>query len=605
MKKLLIALITVITLFSFVACNDTKDDSEATLTEAKKLLVLDTEMKYTVDFELPSSIAKYQDVKITWSSSNSDVVSIEGNNVTVTRQAEDTKVKLTATLKLDDKSTTKEFNITVAAKIVAKTYTVAEAKALSKDSTVKLTAKVIGFVNKGKYHGFYVGDETENMFVFTGTTLPSEYVEVGKVYNISGVLDLYYGMPQLKDSTIEETTDSVTTKAATVGTPTDVFELLNDGSIDRANYASMYTVTGKIVQADDATETPRCWLQTVGGTDKIELFSDASGYDTIIENLGLEITADVILHSYHSQRKSVQVSFVGTSDDITEREYTDAEKVEIIKDWIPTNFTSEIVADTTITIPTTHSIFGGTITWTSSDEAIINPTTGAVVIPETVTDVTLTATVTLGTETTTVAVSISIGELPVSTVAQALAANKNDLLKVEGVITSTFGTYTTIEDADGTAIMIYDSTGNLFDGYAVGDKIKVDGSRAEYASLPQISSVTKVEKISSENTITDSIEITLTEMIAIREAEEMDKSAFYKRYKITDLKFISADNSNTYINDADAPKIGVVFGATSVSKDDINFVDTYTATVVLYGTNSGGSVWRLAIVNQSDITVNA
>jgi hypothetical protein len=63
----------------------------------------------------------------------------------------------------------------------------------------------------------------------------------------------------------------------------------------------------------------------------------------------------------------------------------------------PTNYN----APTTLTLPTVGETHGSTIVWTSTNEAVINPSTGELTLPELTTNVTLTATATKGTDTDT------------------------------------------------------------------------------------------------------------------------------------------------------------------------------------------------------------
>ena len=80
------------------------------LTEALESMVLEVEV--SEDFNLPS--VNVEGAYTTWTSSNEDVIKIEGTYAEVYRPAkEDANVVLTATAELGEKSVSKEFTVTV------------------------------------------------------------------------------------------------------------------------------------------------------------------------------------------------------------------------------------------------------------------------------------------------------------------------------------------------------------------------------------------------------------------------------------------------------------------------------------------------------------
>lgn len=116
MKKILIITLQIIMLITFSACSPTTDKpvtDEALVNQVKKDLQLTLHPNDTVDtvtqkITLPTHI---NGVTITWSSSNENVIKIDG---TVIRpDDENVEVKLHATLTLNDVSDTKEFKVIV------------------------------------------------------------------------------------------------------------------------------------------------------------------------------------------------------------------------------------------------------------------------------------------------------------------------------------------------------------------------------------------------------------------------------------------------------------------------------------------------------------
>lgn len=109
-KPLRLVLLVLFALFA-VACDDKR---LRTLNEAKEALVIDyaegdSAERVTQDVTLPT---QWQDVDIAWESSDPEVIAEDG---TVTRGDADVTVTLTATLTYKNKSTTKQFDLTVKA----------------------------------------------------------------------------------------------------------------------------------------------------------------------------------------------------------------------------------------------------------------------------------------------------------------------------------------------------------------------------------------------------------------------------------------------------------------------------------------------------------
>ncbi len=90
-----------------------KSDAEK-VEEAKAALTLDV-TSTGVSFKLP--LVGENGATISWTSSNTDVITINGENAVVTPPAADTPVTLTATIKIGDAQDTKEFPVTVTASI--------------------------------------------------------------------------------------------------------------------------------------------------------------------------------------------------------------------------------------------------------------------------------------------------------------------------------------------------------------------------------------------------------------------------------------------------------------------------------------------------------
>lgn len=90
-----------------------KTDAEK-VAEAKAALTLDV-TSTGVSFKLP--LVGENGATISWTSSNTDVIAINGEDAVVTAPAADTLVKLTASIKIGEAQDTKEFDVTITATI--------------------------------------------------------------------------------------------------------------------------------------------------------------------------------------------------------------------------------------------------------------------------------------------------------------------------------------------------------------------------------------------------------------------------------------------------------------------------------------------------------
>ena len=118
-------LLVLLFLFVLVGCTEPKPYEEELLNSYLSSVTVTTTVKE--DFTLPYQVNGKTDHKITWTSSNNDVLTITFNesellyNVTVTKQEEKTAVTLTATFTLDSGlSKEKEFSVLVVAEEVSK-----------------------------------------------------------------------------------------------------------------------------------------------------------------------------------------------------------------------------------------------------------------------------------------------------------------------------------------------------------------------------------------------------------------------------------------------------------------------------------------------------
>ena len=120
----------------------------------------------TADFKLP--ITGIGGAAITWTSSNTAVIAIDGVNAKVTRPTDaDATVTLTATATVDGYSDSKAFTVTVTKVTIGEYITVAEAynSAIGTDVTVRGVVSELVHGSSG-FMGFYITDATRSMYVY-------------------------------------------------------------------------------------------------------------------------------------------------------------------------------------------------------------------------------------------------------------------------------------------------------------------------------------------------------------------------------------------------------------------------------------------------------
>ena len=254
----------------------------------------------------------------------------------------------------------------------------------------------------------------------TGTILLyqlSTPLVVGKVYTISGIIDWYFGLWEIKNVTAVEqvaatpseptieTIDSIDTKIADLteaGAHLPAFENAAAGNFEPIHA----TVTGLVHMIAGDTGNYNTWILDkdniagyVAGNGSTK--TPANGlmvyYQTLDFNLlrqyaGIVVTIDVIIYTYRSNNNGFAIYYTGGSSGIS-AVLSDEQKQTL--DGNTLSMPATILEATTLTLSTLGSN-GSTIAWTSSNSAIINATTGEVVIPESAQAVTLTANVTIG-----------------------------------------------------------------------------------------------------------------------------------------------------------------------------------------------------------------
>lgn len=188
-------------------------------------------------------------VSVSWVSSNPSIISIDGQNATVTQPAfedGDATVTLTATLTLNDVTATKTFTVTVlkgenAAEIEASTVAEALAAAIDAEVTVRGVVSALAYTSATP-GGFYLTDATGSVYVF-GSNTASE-VKVGQEIVISAKRAEYKGVQQLSYPTITyqstSTDNEISVEGAEVVSLTTISKDLQGGYCGAYIFENVY-----------------------------------------------------------------------------------------------------------------------------------------------------------------------------------------------------------------------------------------------------------------------------------------------------------------------------------------------------------------------------
>lgn len=476
----------------------------------------------TSNFVVPSMLAG--GIEAVWTSDNPGVVSFGtavNNEVTATvnRPAKgqgDATVKITATLKLKS-----ELSDKILEKKWEKTLTV-------KENTVEEieinTIKDILDLRDETYDGgeytvtipnvtvFAKGDA---LFGYDGTGIIQLFnnqttFEVGKVYDITGALEWYFGIWELvKNTGVEKTsaTAQYPTKEVIESVDAKISALTTSGEHDYAtvadgNFEPIYaTVKGKIfmIEGDDGNYNTYIIDASKNSLVLGEPGKPASGFMVYYKTddlayvrtfNGLEVEMDVVIYTYRSNNLSFAVYYVGGPSGITAN-LNDAQKVDVAKNAL--KLPVEVYkANQTLTLANKSDEVN--IAWSFKDaedenNAFINLTDGKVTLPASgQKDVKLVATLTLGDVSTTKEFTIRVGEVAPSTIAEVLAATNNTYkFMITGTVLG-YNAHRQISVADETgAITVYASVDAAAElALLVGKQVEFIGTRKAFNGLIQL-----------------------------------------------------------------------------------------------------------------------
>ena len=514
---------------SFVAyfCNviniDEVSDADKVAREQNDLTV-DSEVKIDTEITLPTYGSTFSKVAITWAVADNAAATLNGNVLTVVRQAGATTVTLTATLTHGTVTETKEFTITVAAL----------------PSTVPV---VVDAIEVGVAYKFALYQNNLGKLLFATGAMNGYYYATTEV--VDDAIDVYF-----------ELVNGETDKYHLYYMNGDVKTYLNIVySDDKAHVNVVYQTL-----ADNANPSVYTWNADIG---TVQTNIEATG-DPVYKTFGTYNTYNTFSAQNPESTSSFFAQFYVMVDSST---VSDADKVagEELTLNVETNYTEA----TTVTLPVVGSNYSDVlISWAVSENAYVtvNGDTLTITLPAENGDdvtVTLTATLTAGTATETKEFTLTIvaPKTTTTTIAEALqiaGTKEHDTYTdgkylVAGVVTeiknTTYGNLY-IKDENGDTIYIYgiyDANGtNRFDAMTnqpkVGDYIVVLSVIGQYNGTAQLKNAW-VQSIVSQTDIP-----TFNAVADTKEHDTFTEEMYLVSGEVTEIK--NTTYGNMYIKDA-------------------------------------------------------
>lgn len=488
-KILTLAVVLLLTV-TLAACKD-KEAIEK-LEEDRTALMLSEDLRNIVgNLDLPTEGKNGS--TITWSSDKSDIVAGDG---TVTRPENgdgNATVVLTAKLKLDGESLTKDFTLRVLEKPLS--YTIADARDQSIGTDVLLKEAI---VTAKIGNNVFIQDDTGALYLYLGSKANDNLV-VGNKVIVSGERAVYNGLQQLKDVVVEKVSENNTLPTAKAYTTIQAM-------IDANVQGQLVTLQNMLVTGVPTSVDNGGSFYVTDGVNEIQLRVDKYldpkvPADTLV--VGDVVTVTAPLGDFNGAQLMLTAA-----NNITKVTVNDTNRMDLAKKFLSIEDADAIAAD--ITLPT--EILGTTVTWTSSNSNII-ANDGTFTIPTADTDITLTATISytgLTSVTKDITVTALSTPIEVKTVAEAIALADNTEVRVEGLVIANSG-YGYVVYGDGEYGFVYTgSTGEA----TPGDLIVFDTKIGSFSGLKQLQNPKVVETKSTGNTLPTYPEGTLAELIA-------------------------------------------------------------------------------------------
>ncbi len=474
--------------FNLIALEAT---TEELIEEALDLVTTKPAGEYqTQDFVVMNTVTiAGEEVAVTWATNDEEGMTADGKlvvfyepaekNVTLTASITYNEVTLTRDVIFKLKSSQKEENFYAA--LVPENV----------DKQVMVTG--VSYFGDLGTAGFYMVDSEGHLAYFYGSK-PANVVE-GKLFNVIAKVAVYYGTAQFTSFTFSEVEGAANVAVAEEVSLTDILALpkpANSGPWNQHSYIILKNVKVRmsgegnynthLVSPDLAADA------SLDGTNSVIIYyvSNIAAVRALDGKVIDEIK--LINNGFRTDQSKWNFNFLGTADDISVT-LSPEEIIVNVKAALQESLKNAYYKAQTIDLPTETQ--GATVAWASNNEALINPTTGAVVMPAgAAVDVKLTATISVGTVSEVLEHTAAVGPLVVMNIADFTAKADGFVGKITGVVTGVSANKTyMIEDATG-GIAIYSNT-----ALEVGKQVTVVGSKTTYRGLFQINKAADVDLV--------------------------------------------------------------------------------------------------------------
>lgn len=456
---------------------------------------------------------------VVWTSSHPDILSATG--VVTQPDDADVVVTMTASITFENVTETKTvtFNVFKKADNTVYAETIAEAIAAVTFEEGKYTTTYPTVFEKltvlGKLDDSYiVTDGTDVLIVFSTVVA----FEVGKVYEVSGAIQDYFGVYEIVPNGNVALTGTLLAEETPVYPTPEVVTDINawltaQPTFDENAYYrhDIITVTARVyVQETGVASNYNTYLVSPTWEDwdnsAVNLVTDTTYaaptimiyYKSDIEVLrpldGKIVTIDIVMQSYRDDLYVWYGNFMGTIDDV-EIVLNDQESVDTAEAQIKALIDPQYVENTTVDLPET--LFGATIVWSSSNETTFNSKTGVVTLPTTGVDtVTLSAVITKNDATKTVTINTNVGDVELIDISALYDSEttlvEGDYIKIKGLLVAQNSTSSWwIQDATaGLNIYVPYDLRATFATYELGIEVQITGLYGLNNGLVQIEGFT-------------------------------------------------------------------------------------------------------------------
>ena len=392
---------------------------------------------------------KGQEIPITWTSSDLNVLTNEGEIVEFEGENRPVTMTATVTTEIEGQTVTVELKYNF---MVAPTQVFATIKETMKKDLIDKTV-VVGEVSlykkvtdkDGAVSGYYLVDSEGTLAYVNGNDLKG--IEENKKYKLKAVVGQYYGAMQYSVLNVTELGEGKFAALAVEKTITDITSLPKPSANNPALISVLYKLTNvKVFSKGTGNYDLKLALAEVTGNDGLTSDNSITVYyksnkEVLDKLVGKTITEiHIINRGYRSDQNTWYVDFIGTADDI-ELSLTDDEKLDLALEVAKQHITSKVLYK-----PEHDANFGQikfkgvTFEFTSDDTNIVDNTGKVVNLPAALQDLNIHVVAKLANnQQKTGDYKLKVGQLLNLTIDQTYALNKGDYAIVEAVVTKDLG----------------------------------------------------------------------------------------------------------------------------------------------------------------------